>query len=84
MKKLGFSVTDFFQSADELAKKLKDEDRRGVNLKLTEDELAFYDALEVNDSAVKVFVRCAWVKAAGLKRVHCPEPPLVWTVVPRA
>lgn len=38
----------------ELAKKLKDEDRRGVDLKLNEDELAFYDALEVNDSAVKV------------------------------
>ncbi|MFI5164798.1 MAG: type I restriction enzyme endonuclease domain-containing protein, partial [Bacteroidia bacterium] len=38
----------------ELAKKLKDEDRRGVNLKLNEDELAFYDALEVNDSAVQV------------------------------
>ena len=27
---------------------------RGEALKLTEDELAFYDALEVNDSAVKV------------------------------
>ena len=28
--------------------------RRGESLGLTEDELAFYDALEVNDSAVKV------------------------------
>ena len=28
--------------------------RRGVDLGLTEDELAFYDALEVNDSAVQV------------------------------
>lgn len=27
---------------------------RGENLGLTEDELAFYDALETNDSAVKV------------------------------
>ena len=27
---------------------------RGVELGLTEDELAFYDALETNDSAVKV------------------------------
>lgn len=36
----------------ELAKKLKDEERRGIDLKLTEDEVAFYDALEVNDSAV--------------------------------
>ena len=27
---------------------------RGDDLKLTEDELAFYDALEINDSAVKM------------------------------
>ncbi|MDD5686245.1 MAG: type I restriction endonuclease subunit R [Elusimicrobia bacterium] len=38
----------------ELAKKLRDADKRGELLNLTEDELAFYDALEVNDSAVKV------------------------------
>jgi len=38
----------------ELAKKLRDADKRGEALNLTEDELAFYDALEVNDSAVKV------------------------------
>ncbi|MBI3177702.1 MAG: DUF3387 domain-containing protein, partial [Chloroflexi bacterium] len=29
-------------------------DARGESLNLTEDEIAFYDALEVNDSAVKV------------------------------
>ncbi len=29
-------------------------DKRGVDLKLSEDELAFYDTLEVNDSAVQV------------------------------
>jgi len=28
--------------------------KRGESLGLTDDELAFYDALEVNDSAVKV------------------------------
>ena len=28
--------------------------KRGQNLGLTDDEVAFYDALEVNDSAVKV------------------------------
>ncbi|MFH0948731.1 MAG: type I restriction enzyme endonuclease domain-containing protein [Elusimicrobiota bacterium] len=38
----------------ELAKKLRDADKRGEALNLTDDELAFYDALEVNDSAVKV------------------------------
>jgi type I restriction enzyme R subunit len=37
-----------------LAKDMREANRRGENLKLTDDELAFYDALEVNDSAVKV------------------------------
>jgi type I restriction enzyme R subunit len=37
-----------------LAKDLRELDERGVALDLTEDELAFYDALETNDSAVKV------------------------------
>ncbi len=38
----------------ELAKGMREASRRGEELSLTEDELAFYDALEVNDSAVKV------------------------------
>jgi type I restriction enzyme R subunit len=38
----------------ELAKEMRAAHRRGESLGLTEDELAFYDALEVNDSAVKV------------------------------
>ena len=37
-----------------LAKELREANRRGENLGLTEDEVAFYDALEANDSAVKV------------------------------
>jgi len=37
-----------------LAKNLREADWRGEKLGLTEDEIAFYDALEVNDSAVKV------------------------------
>ena len=37
-----------------LAKQMRDANRRGESLGLTEDELAFYDALETNDSAVKV------------------------------
>ena len=37
-----------------LAKNLREADRRGEDLGLTEDEIAFYDALGVNDSAVKV------------------------------
>ena len=37
-----------------LAKHMRDANARGEKLELSEDELAFYDALEVNDSAVKV------------------------------
>jgi type I restriction enzyme, R subunit len=37
-----------------LAKDMRAAAARGETLKLTEDELGFYDALEVNDSAVKV------------------------------
>jgi type I restriction enzyme R subunit len=37
-----------------LAKEMRDADRRGEQLDLSEDEVAFYDALETNDSAVKV------------------------------
>ena len=37
-----------------LAKDMREADRRGEKLGLSDEELAFYDALEVNDSAVKV------------------------------
>ena len=38
----------------ELAKELREADARGEQLGLSDDELAFYDALETNDSAVQV------------------------------
>ena len=38
----------------ELAKEMREANERGERLGLSEDELAFYDALETNDSAVKV------------------------------
>ena len=38
----------------QLAKEMREADGRGVDLGLSEDELAFYDALGVNDSAVQV------------------------------
>lgn len=38
----------------ELAKEMREANRRGEILNLNEEELAFYDALEVNDSAVKI------------------------------
>lgn len=37
-----------------LAKQIREESAKGEELGLSEDEVAFYDALEVNDSAVKV------------------------------
>ena len=37
-----------------LAKEMREASARGEELGLTDDEVAFYDALEVNDSAVKV------------------------------
>jgi len=38
----------------QLAKEMREANARGAHLGLSEDELAFYDALETNDSAVKV------------------------------
>ena len=37
-----------------LARDMREANARGEQLGLTEDEVAFYDALETNDSAVKV------------------------------
>jgi len=37
-----------------LAKEMRQANARGESLGLSDEELAFYDALEVNDSAVKV------------------------------
>ncbi len=38
----------------QLAKQMRDASQRGENLGLNDDELAFYDALAVNDSAVQI------------------------------
>jgi type I restriction enzyme R subunit len=37
-----------------LARHMREANKRGEELGLTEDEIAFYDALETNDSAVKI------------------------------
>ena len=47
-------VAEVISELIELAKEMRAASKRGEELKLSEDELAFYDALEVNDSAVKV------------------------------
>ena len=48
----------------QLARDMRQANARGEALKLSEDELAFYDALEVNDSAVKVLGEPTLVKIA--------------------
>jgi len=48
-----------------LAKEMREANRRGEKLELSEEELAFYDALETNDSAVKILgdeILCAIAK----------------------
>lgn len=48
------TAAEIIEELIKLAKDLKEADKRGENLKLDFRELAFYDALEVSDSAVKV------------------------------
>lgn len=48
------STAEIIQQLIDLAKDIKEADKRGQELNLSEDEMAFYDALEVNDSAVQV------------------------------
>lgn len=57
LKKYQNRAIETAQIIDELIRMAKDFNaatKRGENLGLTDDELAFYDALEVSDSAVKV------------------------------
>jgi len=48
------STAEIIQQLIELAKEIRRSDERGEELRLSKEELAFYDSLEVNDSAVKV------------------------------
>ena len=48
------STGEIIQQLIDLAKDIKEADKRGAELNLSEDEMAFYDALEVNDSAVQI------------------------------
>jgi type I restriction enzyme, R subunit len=47
-------TAEIIEKLIELAKEMKAADKRGEKLGLSEEEVAFYDALETNDSAVKV------------------------------
>ncbi len=48
------TTSEIIQQLIDLAKEVKAADKRSKQMNLSEDELAFYDALEVNDSAVQV------------------------------
>jgi len=47
-------ATQIIAELIKLAKDMREAYQRGDKINLTEDEIAFYDALEVNDSAVKI------------------------------
>lgn len=48
------TTAEIIQELINIAKNIKEADREGEKLGLTNDEVAFYNALEVNDSAVQV------------------------------
>lgn len=48
------TTAEIIQELIGIAKEIKEADKRGDKLGLNKEELAFYDALEVNDSAVQV------------------------------
>ena len=54
-----------------LAKQMREASKRGEKLGLAEDEVAFYDALETNDSAVK---------ALGDENLRCIARELLKTI----
>jgi type I restriction enzyme, R subunit len=65
----------------QLAKEMRDAQQRGEDLKLSDDELAFYDALETNDSAVKVLGDATLrIIAQELVRTVKQNVSIDWTV----
>jgi len=53
-RKHAITSAEAIEALIQLAKEMREANARGEDLGFSEDELAFYDALEVNDSAVKV------------------------------
>jgi type I restriction enzyme R subunit len=48
------TTAEIFQELIHIARQIKEADQEGIRLGLNEDEVAFYNALEINDSAVQV------------------------------
>ncbi len=64
-----------------LAKKMREAGQRGEQLGLSDDEIAFYDALGVNDSAVKVLGdKTLRIIAQELLKVVRGNIKIDWTV----
>jgi type I restriction enzyme R subunit len=64
-----------------LARDMRHAEERGEQLGLTEDEVAFYDALEVNDSAVEVLGdKTLRIIAQELVRAVRNNVTIDWTV----
>ncbi len=64
-----------------LARDIREADKRGEDLGLNEDEVAFYDALGVNDSAVKVLGdQTLKLIAQELVRAVTTNPKIDWAV----
>lgn len=69
-----------------LAKQLKDADQRGVDLGLNDEEIAFYDALAQNNSALevmgkdslKVIRACAYFMNSTRKRSSATNGCVLW------
>lgn len=53
-KNRGIDTVQVIEELIELAKKISESDKRGEDLGLSEEEIAFYDALAANESAVEV------------------------------
>ena len=49
------STAEIIDELIKIAKEVKESDKQGLQLGLSQDEVAFYNALEVNDSAVARF-----------------------------
>jgi type I restriction enzyme R subunit len=65
----------------DLAKEMREGHKRGDSLGLTDDEVAFYDALEVNDSAVKVLGEPTLKKIAQELVAHVRKSVTIdWTL----
>jgi type I restriction enzyme R subunit len=64
-----------------LAREMREANARGESLGLSEDELAFYDALEANDSAVKVLGEPTLrAIAQELVKTVCANVSIDWTL----